>query len=50
MERSLSAARHIVEALDREALAAGSAVTRPLAARILAGFTGTGEEEFTETK
>jgi chromosomal replication initiation ATPase DnaA len=36
MERSFSTALSLVEALDREALASGSGVTRPLAARILA--------------
>jgi chromosomal replication initiation ATPase DnaA len=36
MERSCGAALALVEALDREALASGSAVTRPLAARVLA--------------
>jgi chromosomal replication initiation ATPase DnaA len=49
MERSLSAALLLVEALDREALAAGRAITRPLAARIIAETTdATGE--FTETQ
>jgi chromosomal replication initiation ATPase DnaA len=36
MERSLTAAAAIVEAVDREALAAGRSITRPMAARILA--------------
>ena len=35
MERSLSHAASLVEALDREALARGSAITRPLAARLI---------------
>ncbi len=35
IERSLAAARAIVEALDREALARGRAVTRPMAAALL---------------
>ena len=36
MERSLASAVALVEALDREALAAGRAITRPMAGRILA--------------
>jgi len=36
IERSLAAARSIVDALDREALSRGRAVTRPMAARLLA--------------
>jgi len=36
MERSLKTAIGLVEALDREALAAGRSITRPMAARILA--------------
>jgi chromosomal replication initiation ATPase DnaA len=36
IERSLSAAAAVVEAIDREALAAGRSITRPMAARILA--------------
>jgi chromosomal replication initiation ATPase DnaA len=40
MERSLNAAVAIVEALDHEALAAGRSITRPIAARILAGNSG----------
>lgn len=36
MERSLAAAVALVEALDREALAVGRAITRPMAGRILA--------------
>lgn len=43
MERSLSAAVDLVEALDREALAAGRRITRPMAAQILAG-TAEGRE------
>ena len=35
IERSIDAARRIVDALDREALALGRAVTRPMAADIL---------------
>ena len=47
MERSLSAAVALVEALDREALAAGRGITRPMAAGVLAG-TGRSDEEFAE--
>jgi chromosomal replication initiation ATPase DnaA len=36
IERSLTAAAAVVEAIDREALAAGGSITRPMAARILA--------------
>jgi chromosomal replication initiation ATPase DnaA len=47
IERSLSAAAAVVEAIDREALAAGRSITRPMAARILAesgeDWGGTGE-------
>jgi chromosomal replication initiation ATPase DnaA len=35
IERSLDAARRVVEALDREALAQGRAVTRPMAGELL---------------
>ena len=35
IERSFSFAQHLVEALDREALAEGRAVTQPVAARVL---------------
>ena len=35
IERSLAAARSIVEVLDQEALAAGRAVTRPMASEVL---------------
>lgn len=35
LERSLGAARHVVDALDRESLALGRRVTRPVAARVL---------------
>jgi chromosomal replication initiation ATPase DnaA len=35
LERSFEAAQNIVAALDREALARGRAVTRPLAAAVL---------------
>lgn len=44
MERSLSAAVGIVDRLDREALAVGRSITRPMAARILAD----GQAETTE--
>jgi chromosomal replication initiation ATPase DnaA len=44
MERSLSAAALLVEVLDREALAEGRRITRPMAARLLA--TG---DDFAET-
>ena len=37
MERSLNAAVNLVETLDREALASGRGVTRPLAAAVFAG-------------
>lgn len=40
MERSFAAARDLVAALDREALAAKSAVTRSVAARVLAAGFG----------
>jgi chromosomal replication initiation ATPase DnaA len=43
MERSLAAAAALVDALDREALAESGRITRPMAARILAG--GEGVEE-----
>ena len=36
MERSFAAAVHIVDVLDHEALASSAAVTRPLAAKVLA--------------
>ena len=42
IERSLSAARAIVEALDREALARGKAVTRAMAALVLKDGPGEG--------
>ena len=35
IERSLDAARNVVELLDKEALAAGRAITRPMAAEVL---------------
>ncbi len=38
MERSLAAAAVLVDALDREALARGVRITRPLAARILSAL------------
>ncbi|MGE3646283.1 MAG: hypothetical protein AB7F96_20750 [Beijerinckiaceae bacterium] len=41
IERSLAAARRIVELLDREALARGRAVTRPMASEVLASETRT---------
>lgn len=44
MERSLSAAVGLVEALDREALAAGRRITRPMAAHVLAGVSEKAEE------
>jgi chromosomal replication initiation ATPase DnaA len=40
LERSFEAAQNIVAALDREGLARGRAVTRPLAARLLAESPG----------
>lgn len=49
MERSLSAAITLVEALDRQALAASRRITRPLAAELFAGIKE-GGDEFTETK
>jgi chromosomal replication initiation ATPase DnaA len=42
IDRSLGAARAIVEALDREALARGKAVTRTMAARMLKDAEGEG--------
>jgi chromosomal replication initiation ATPase DnaA len=42
VERSLGAARAIVEALDREALARGKAVTRAVAAQVLKDVAGDG--------
>ncbi len=55
MERSFAAAGHLVEALDREALAAKGPITRSLAARVLArGFSaetqlpGLDEDDTTE--
>lgn len=44
MERSLAAASLVVEALDREALAAGRSITRPMAAEVLARMETRGEE------
>ena len=38
IERSLDAARRIVDRLDREALALGRAITRPMAAQVLAAM------------
>lgn len=49
MERSLSAAVTLVEALDRQALATARRITRPLAAELFAGIKE-GGDEFTETK
>ncbi len=46
MERSLYTALVLVDRLDREALAAGSRITRPLAAKIL--FDSTGTQEFSD--
>ncbi|MDO9441211.1 MAG: DnaA/Hda family protein [Beijerinckiaceae bacterium] len=40
IERSLDAARGVVEALDREALAQGRAITRPIAAEVLRRMEG----------
>jgi len=45
MERSLSAALALVDALDAEALAAGRRITRPMASGILAGMA---DGEFAE--
>jgi chromosomal replication initiation ATPase DnaA len=42
IERSLDAARSVVEALDREALAQGRAITRPIAAEVLRRTEGEG--------
>jgi chromosomal replication initiation ATPase DnaA len=42
MERSLSAAAELVETLDREALAAGRRITRPMAAAVFAGTEASG--------
>ena len=47
MERSLSAAAELVETLDREALAAGRRITRPMAAAVFAG-TEASDEAFAE--
>jgi chromosomal replication initiation ATPase DnaA len=44
MERSLSAATILVELLDREALAEGRKISRPLAARVLADMMDAGME------
>ena len=44
IERSLDAARAIVEALDQEALARGRAITRPVAAEVLRRLEGEGGE------
>lgn len=38
IERSLAAARHIVDVLDREALRAGRSITRPMASEVLRGL------------
>lgn len=46
MERSFAAALLLVDSLDREALAAGSRITRPLAAKIL--FDSVGTLEFSD--
>ena len=40
IERSIAAAQAVVEALDREGLARGRRITRPLAAEILRGLEG----------
>jgi chromosomal replication initiation ATPase DnaA len=47
MERSLGGAAALVEALDREALASGRSITRPIAARVLSG-TAAEATKFTE--
>lgn len=47
MERSLSVAVTLVETLDREALAAGRRITRPMASAVLSGAGGS-DEEFAE--
>ena len=47
MERSLSAAVALVETLDREALAAGRRITRPMASAVISG-TGGPDGEFAE--
>jgi chromosomal replication initiation ATPase DnaA len=47
MERSFSAAAEIVADLDREALASGRPITRPMAARLLSSRQGT-SDEFTD--
>ena len=44
MERSLAAASLLVEALDREALAGGRRITRPMAAEVLAGMERSSKE------
>ncbi len=44
MERSLSAAGQLVEALDREALAQAGPITRPMAARILSAAADSAAE------
>jgi chromosomal replication initiation ATPase DnaA len=44
MERSLSAAVSLVELLDREALATGRRISRPMAAQVVSGTPGTQEE------
>lgn len=49
MERSLNGAVRLVEALDREALAAAQPITRPLAARILSETAGA-QAQFTESE
>ena len=40
IERSLAAARNIVDVLDREALRAGRSITRPMASEVLRGLAG----------
>jgi chromosomal replication initiation ATPase DnaA len=44
MERSLSAAAALVDSLDREALAAGRRITRPMAAAVISRMPGALEE------
>jgi chromosomal replication initiation ATPase DnaA len=46
LERSFAAAQAMVAALDREGLAQGRAITRPLAATLLAEATGAAAEDF----
>lgn len=43
MERSFAGAQHLVDALDREALALGRRITRPVAAAVLERMVGSAE-------